>query len=134
MIAGCIAVWLLVVALWEILLTIAYYLLEGRYPEAQGPELAAEPGWVMLAQRLNPVEAVSALATEVVGPTIQPALFEFAVGAQRGGYTVAERYHGVEGATEVPFYLEPWFALVVLLAWTAVPLGLGFWRFRSADL
>jgi ABC-2 type transport system permease protein len=33
-----------------------------------------------------------------------------------------------------PFYLEPWFSVLILLAWAVVPLALGFWRFRNAEL
>jgi ABC-2 type transport system permease protein len=33
-----------------------------------------------------------------------------------------------------PWFTEPWFGLVVLLAWVVVPVGLGYLRFRSADL
>ncbi|WP_158057774.1 ABC transporter permease [Halorussus halophilus] len=33
-----------------------------------------------------------------------------------------------------PFYLEPWFGLVILAAWIVLPLGLGYWRFERADL
>ena len=34
----------------------------------------------------------------------------------------------------VPFYLEDWFALIVLLAWIAVPLVLAAYRFDRVDL
>ncbi len=34
----------------------------------------------------------------------------------------------------VPFYLEDWFALVVLLAWIVVPLALAAYRFERIDL
>jgi ABC-2 type transport system permease protein len=33
-----------------------------------------------------------------------------------------------------PWFTEPWFGLVVLLAWVVVPVGLGFLRFRRSDL
>jgi ABC-2 type transport system permease protein len=33
-----------------------------------------------------------------------------------------------------PFYLQQWFGLVVLAAWAAVPLALGYLRYRRADL
>jgi len=33
-----------------------------------------------------------------------------------------------------PFYLKPWFSVVILLAWTVVPLAIGYWRFRGAEL
>ena len=33
-----------------------------------------------------------------------------------------------------PWFTEPWFGLVVLVAWIVVPVTLGFLRFRSSDL
>ena len=35
---------------------------------------------------------------------------------------------------DVPFYLEHWFAVVVLGIWIGAPLGLGYWRFKRAEL
>jgi ABC-2 type transport system permease protein len=34
----------------------------------------------------------------------------------------------------VPFYLEGWFALLILMAWTVVPLTIGYYKFRSAEI
>ena len=33
-----------------------------------------------------------------------------------------------------PFYLEPWFGLVVIAAWIILPLAVGYWRFERADI
>ena len=33
-----------------------------------------------------------------------------------------------------PFYLQHWFAFVILAAWIAVPLAIGYWRFERIDL
>ncbi|ELY96999.1 ABC-2 type transporter [Natrialba chahannaoensis JCM 10990] len=133
-IAACISIWLLFVVLWEILLSIIHLLIEGAFPEAMGPDLVAEPTWMLVLQRLNPVEAFAIVSSEYVGPTILPALFTFITGAQRGEYTITERYHGQEGATEVPFFLEGEIALIILLAWVLIPLAIGYLRFRSVDL
>jgi ABC-2 type transport system permease protein len=35
---------------------------------------------------------------------------------------------------DAPWYLSGWIALLLLLAWATVPLGLGYYRFREADL
>jgi ABC-2 type transport system permease protein len=32
------------------------------------------------------------------------------------------------------FYVQPWFSVVILLAWVVVPLAVGYWRFRGADI
>ncbi|MXV61713.1 ABC transporter permease subunit [Natronorubrum sp. JWXQ-INN-674] len=33
-----------------------------------------------------------------------------------------------------PFYVQDWFMLVILAGWVVVPLALGIWQFRRADL
>ncbi len=33
-----------------------------------------------------------------------------------------------------PFYLEGWFMVVIMGLWIAVPLALGYWRFRTAEV
>ena len=40
------------------------------------------------------------------------------------------------GATigDQPFYLQHWFAFVILALWVAVPLAIGYWRFETTDL
>ncbi|MFB9809145.1 hypothetical protein ACFFQF_30455 [Haladaptatus pallidirubidus] len=35
---------------------------------------------------------------------------------------------------DAPFYLEGWFALVILFVWLLLPVSLGYLRFRSVDL
>lgn len=42
--------------------------------------------------------------------------------------------NGAEQFAADGFYGEPWFAVVVLLAWLVVPLGFGYWRFERAEL
>lgn len=37
-------------------------------------------------------------------------------------------------SVDVPFYLQHWFAVVVLGVWIALPLALGYWRFSRAEL
>ncbi|UPM44972.1 ABC transporter permease [Halocatena salina] len=34
----------------------------------------------------------------------------------------------------IPFYLDPWFGWVIVVAWLVVPLGLAYLRFRNSDL
>ncbi|WP_323171170.1 ABC transporter permease subunit [Natrialba sp. PRR66] len=46
----------------------------------------------------------------------------------------AEQFPGQVGSGFDVFYLQEWFMLVILVAWVVVPLGLGIWRFRRADL
>ncbi|MFC6731260.1 MULTISPECIES: ABC transporter permease subunit [unclassified Haladaptatus] len=42
---------------------------------------------------------------------------------------------GIQSAGNVPsVFMEPWFGLLVLLVWAAVPLAIGYYRFENADL
>jgi ABC-2 type transport system permease protein len=42
---------------------------------------------------------------------------------------------GVGGmVTDLPFYLEGWFMVVIMAAWVVVPTVLGAWQFRRAEL
>jgi ABC-2 type transport system permease protein len=45
-----------------------------------------------------------------------------------------ENFERIQVPGELPFYLEPWFMVVILLAWTVVPLLLGTWAFERADI
>ncbi|MFC3959183.1 ABC transporter permease subunit [Halovivax cerinus] len=38
------------------------------------------------------------------------------------------------GTVSEPFYLQHWFAFVILALWIVVPLAIGYWRFERADL
>lgn len=45
-----------------------------------------------------------------------------------------ENFERIRVTGELPFYLKWWFMVVILLAWVVVPLALGVWSFRRADL
>ena len=32
------------------------------------------------------------------------------------------------------FYVQPWFSVIILVAWSLVPLAVGYWRFRGAQI
>lgn len=58
-----------------------------------------------------------------------------------GAYTVAAQgmlpnvdLYATTFPSDVPLYLSEWAALVILLAWLVIPFGLGYLRFRHADL
>lgn len=40
----------------------------------------------------------------------------------------------LEELGSVPFYLESWFALVILGVWLVVPLAIGYYKFESAEI
>jgi ABC-2 type transport system permease protein len=45
-----------------------------------------------------------------------------------------ENFERIQVSGELPFYLEPWFMAVILLAWTVVPLLVGTTVFERADI
>lgn len=73
--------------------------------------LADVPDWALLFRLASPSESY----VRLVGAG-------FDVGA-------AARYVG-----DVPVYVDWWMALLVLVAWSLVPLSVGYRRFRAADL
>ena len=80
------------------------------------------PAWQLLVQRLNPSVAFRQL--------VDAAL---ALG-EPSGLTATGPGMGDQQPDSTPFYLDDWFMLVVLGAWTVVPVLLGHLRFRDADL
>lgn len=67
------------------------------------------PDWFYLLKRLNPRHAFKAAS----------ALGRGSGGVARG---------------PAPFYLDPWFGIVILGGWLIVPLGLAYLRFERGDL
>jgi len=47
-----------------------------------------------------------------------------------------DRFNAQAGAVvaDPPFYIQGWFMVLILAAWVVVPLALGAWRFRRAEL
>lgn len=130
-IASCLGLWIVLTILWDILLWLAHFLIEGGEAPT-GAEVEAEPTWYLFVQQLHPVDALRNVMDSRVAHDVVPAFFQMP--GQRGAYTLPERYHGMEGATEVPAYLTSEFALAVMIAWICVPLVIGYLRFRAADL
>lgn len=126
--AGIFAVFLLFYVIWNAMIQaiqalIFFDYLEGvEYTiEVNGQEQVLErlPGWAYFLDVLDPGNAyANALslvtsAAEIEGVTeVQEEMF--------GG--------------SVPFFLEDWFALVVLLFWMLAPMAFAVWRFNRVDL
>lgn len=70
------------------------------------------PDWAVLLQMLSPTEAYLFLLDGMAG-------FEVA---------------GVAAMADPPWFAAWWLAVLVLLAWVAVPVALGYRRFRRAEL
>ncbi|WP_408959903.1 ABC transporter permease [Natrinema sp. 74] len=119
-----VGLYMVFVALWELLTAGPYYLI---YDE--GPPVAAET-WYLLLQQFNPIFAYAHLSSQVVDGSVFPFQFQYGLQSMEAyGMTPAERYPG-----EAPFYLQEWFGLVVLLCWLVVPVAIGYYRFRKTDL
>lgn len=88
------------------------------------------------------VREAAAIALEAIGLTAGPlpdwamfvlgaepvSVYERVVDAFWGGVSAP----GLDAGS--PWYLGGWIALVLLLSWAVLPLGLGYYRFRRADL
>lgn len=107
---GSIAIYLVFVLLWDLLPQGLYFLLHGQ------PPAATVPGWFLGLQALSPPGAYSGLiAASLAGPG--------------GAAGWAARVGGAR-----PIYLEPWFLGALLVAWTLLPLLVGYRQFERADL
>lgn len=91
------------------------------------------PAWYILFQRLSPTNAFKNAAGLFIADDATRVNVSQQQGATSGGSdaapTLAERIGG-----ELPFYLEEWFALVILACWILVPVVIGYLRFKRADL
>ncbi len=116
-IAGVLGVFVLFDVVWQSIPSGIYYLLEGSWPTLYGE--GTLPAWFVLVERLSPGQALSAVAITIVD-VIDTAEIDL---------TAAGRVAG-----EVPFYLETWFAGVIVVAWIAVPVVVGYARFSRAVL
>jgi ABC-2 type transport system permease protein len=112
---------------WKPAVVGLYYLVEGSVPGVR-----AEP-WYYLLKRLNPLEAFRTVTSAALGESVTAVpnlpLEDAPRSAPPERVDTAARVAG-----EVPAYLDPWVAVLVLVAWGAVPLALGYRRFDRADL
>ncbi|TYL38588.1 hypothetical protein CV102_12390 [Natronococcus pandeyae] len=112
--AGVLGFFVLFDFLWEFVTMGIYWAVEGSLPGFDGL-----PAWYLFVLRLSPGQSLSAIALTLV---------DFA-GAGDFDMTAAGRVAG-----EVPFYLENWFAWIIVAMWILVPLGIGYARFKNATL
>ena len=113
-VAGVLGIFVIFNFLWQFVPMGLYWLVEGNLPDIYGGNL---PAWFLFVERLSPGQALTAIALSLV---------DF-VGAEDLDLTAAGRVAG-----DVPFYLENWFAWVIVAAWIVVPLTIGYARFRRA--
>lgn len=87
----------------------------------QAPDVA--PAWYVFVQRARPGTAWRNVVTEWVVPVLP----DTHVGARS-----TEPRLTTQGPE--PFFLDAWFLALVVLAWALVPLAVGYWRFRDAEV
>jgi ABC-2 type transport system permease protein len=108
--ALAIAAFFLFQVVWDLVPLGVYYAVEGALPSG------ALPAWYHFVRVLNPNTAYGQTADIVFSGT--------------GPVVPAEALAG----SSVPFYVQNWFGLVILLFWLVVPVALGYWRFERADI
>lgn len=106
----------------------------GMYYAAYGslPGLVVEP-WYLLVKRLNPLEAYRVATGSVLGEPVNAVPY-LPLEDLPPGTMAAEIEIGTRLAGEIPFYLQDWFAVVILLAWGIIPVVLGYRRFATSDV
>lgn len=111
---------------WRGLIGMAYLGMAGweAWPEEEGVN-----AWFVLLERLNPLEAYVVVADAFVSVDLVPLPQDFGYVAHANRLDAADRILGAS-----PFYAEPWFSLVLLLAWLLVPVLLGYLVFSRVDL
>ncbi|MFW6435528.1 MAG: ABC transporter permease subunit [Halovenus sp.] len=94
---------------------------------------------------ISPTQMLSFLLDQVgLEPENYQNLLDFVYAlSPTGAYLTSARLYvpdqffrsvGVELSASDPFYLQGWFMFVILAAWIVLPLALGYWRFRNAQL
>lgn len=117
--------------LWHPFVGIIHYALEGELAGAEAPD------WYLGLLMLNPLEAYSDTLGQLLDqPTFSlidySAIVEDIPREAMRDQTAL--FLANRAGEEVPFFLEEWFAAVVLLAWFVVPVLVGLWKFERADL
>lgn len=111
-IAGGFGVFFLFQFLWGEIPKLINYAINGSYGFS-----GRQPEWSYLVAQLDPQNAYQLAVNDwIVQSPLQEALYQQLFGG------------------DVPLFLSPWFALVVLLVWILLPAGLGYLAFDRADL
>jgi len=81
------------------------------------------PGWFVFLDRAHPGTAMRHVVSNWIVPVFP--------GQGIGG---SSQYPRLTNPGPEPFYLDAWFLALVVLAWGLVPLAVGYWRFRDAEV
>lgn len=111
---------------WGWVPRLTYHAVRGAFPGEQ------VPAWYVLLERLSPAEAYRVASSSFLDPggrTITVSSGGASGDAGAAAVPLAERVIG-----DLPMYLQPELAPVVLVAWLLVVPFLGYLHFRSVDL
>lgn len=128
--ASVIGAYILFVGFWNVIGGGLYRMIEGEFPPNPMFGDAHLQPWVLFFQRLNPIEAYATVASALVDEQIFPLTLQFPNTVP----TIPQDRFEESIAGEVPFYLNEWLAVVVLLGWIVLPVVIGYIRFERSDL
>jgi ABC-2 type transport system permease protein len=112
---------------WKPVVVGLYYAVTGSLPGLQADK------WYFFIERLNPLEAFRVLTGSVLDQPVQ-ALPELPLEDVPANTPPEQLELANRVAGEIPFYLEDWFSVVVLIAWGLIPVVVGYWQFERSDL
>ncbi|NKE36914.1 ABC transporter permease [Natronococcus sp. JC468] len=114
--------YLLATVLWSYVVDGFYYAVTRSLPSADPPT------WLAVVDHLNPLTAMSTSADVFL-----PEASQIAITATEEGVSATQTEQTPSGAAETLVH-EPLFLVAVLVFWIALPLAVGYLRFRDADL
>lgn len=114
--AAAVGAYVLLVAFWDLLIQVLRFFLQ------LGFSIRLDQETVTFLTILSPGKAYGRLVDSLLLPDL--------VGSNVAGAISATP---VDPAGD-PFYLQTWFVLVLVVAWTVLPVAVGYWRFDRADL
>ncbi|MFC7068169.1 ABC transporter permease [Halobaculum lipolyticum] len=115
--------YLLLVLFWQPVVAGVHYAATGGLPGA------VVPAWYLLLDRLSPVGAYQVLVRAALDTTATASVF-----AIRPPAASAAPLETQLGGGPIPWYLSDAAAVLVLAAWTVLPVLVGTLRFRGRDL
>lgn len=115
------------VLFWKPVVVGLYYAVHGALPAIE-----VEP-WYLLVKRLNPLEAYRVATGAILGEPVNAVPY-LPLENLPPGTMAAEFEVGARVVGQVPFYLQDWFAVVILVAWGLVPVIAGYRRFARTDV
>lgn len=128
--AVVVGLYVLFVGFWNVLGGAVFRVVEGGFPPNPIIEDTTIPPWILLFDRLNPMDAYSGVVSWLFDGEIFPLTLQFPIGVPN--LPEGQLPDAIGGS--VPWYLSEWVALLILLAWLVVPVVIGFLAFRRADI